>query len=125
MKPTEISKLIKDIDKIEIKPSMIQPTKEIKSIGKFQVKYLYILKLTQKLPLMLLLPRLYNNYTIFSPIIFFHFLKSNLLYLLNMENNLSIIQNQFQEPPNNIEAEQRVIDLFLLRMTFSRDKYYN
>ena len=38
VKPTEISKLIKDIDKIEIKPSMIQPTKEIKSIGKFQVK---------------------------------------------------------------------------------------
>ena len=38
VKPTEISKLIKDIDKIEIKPSMIQPTKEIKSIGKFKVK---------------------------------------------------------------------------------------
>ncbi len=38
VKPTEISKLIEDLDKIEIKPSMIQPTKEIKSIGKFQVK---------------------------------------------------------------------------------------
>ena len=38
VKPTEISKLINEIDKIEIKPSMIQPVKEIKSIGKFKVK---------------------------------------------------------------------------------------
>ena len=38
VKPTEISKLIKEINKIEIKPSMIQPVKEIKSIGKFRVK---------------------------------------------------------------------------------------
>ena len=36
--PTEISKLIKEIDKLEIKPSMIQPIKEIRSIGKFNVK---------------------------------------------------------------------------------------
>ena len=38
VKPTEISKLIKEIDNIEIKPSMIQPTKEIKSIGNYKVK---------------------------------------------------------------------------------------
>ena len=38
VKPTEISKLIQDENKIEIKPSMIQPIKEIKSIGKFKVK---------------------------------------------------------------------------------------
>jgi|TARA_B100000780_G_scaffold38594_1_gene23998 large subunit ribosomal protein L9 len=38
VKPTEISKLIQDIDKLEIKPSMIQPIAEIKSIGKFKVK---------------------------------------------------------------------------------------
>ena len=38
VKPTEISKLIKDKDGLEIKPSMIQPIKEIKSIGKFKVK---------------------------------------------------------------------------------------
>ena len=38
VKPTEISKLIKDKDGQEIKPSMIQPIKEIKSIGKFRVK---------------------------------------------------------------------------------------
>jgi len=38
VKPTEISKLINDIDKIEIKPSMIQPVNEIKSIGKFKVR---------------------------------------------------------------------------------------
>ncbi len=38
VKPTEISKLIAEIDKIEIKPAMIEPIKEIKSIGKFRVK---------------------------------------------------------------------------------------
>ena len=38
VKPTEISKLIKDRDGQDIKPSMIQPIKEIKSIGKFKVK---------------------------------------------------------------------------------------
>jgi len=38
VKPTEISKLLKDNDKLDIKPSMIQPLTEIKSIGKFKVK---------------------------------------------------------------------------------------
>ena len=38
VKPTEISKLIFEKGKIEIKPSMIQPVKEIKSLGKFKVK---------------------------------------------------------------------------------------
>ena len=38
VKPTEISKLIQDENKIEIKPSMIQPVEEIKSLGKFKVK---------------------------------------------------------------------------------------
>ena len=38
VKPTEISKLINEIDKIDVKPSMIQPIKEIKSLGKFKVK---------------------------------------------------------------------------------------
>ena len=38
MKPTDISKLIKKIDNLDIKPSMIQPIKDIKSIGKFKVK---------------------------------------------------------------------------------------
>ena len=38
VKPTEISKLILENDKIDIKPSMIQPITEIKSIGKFKVK---------------------------------------------------------------------------------------
>ena len=38
VKPTEISKLIHDKDRIEIKPSMIQPVHEIKSLGKFKVK---------------------------------------------------------------------------------------
>ena len=38
IKPTEISKIIFDVNKVEIKPSMIQPIKEIKSLGKFDVK---------------------------------------------------------------------------------------
>ena len=38
VKPTEIAKIILDIDKVEIKPSTIQPSTEIKSIGKFKVK---------------------------------------------------------------------------------------
>ena len=38
VKPTEISKLIQEENKINIKPSMIQPVEEIKTLGKFKVK---------------------------------------------------------------------------------------
>ena len=38
VKPTEIAKLIKETENQDIKPSMIQPVKEIKSLGKFKVK---------------------------------------------------------------------------------------
>jgi len=38
VKPTEIAKLIQEENKIDIKPSMIQPAEEIKSLGKFKVK---------------------------------------------------------------------------------------
>ena len=38
VKPTEIAKLIQEINKIDIKPSMIQPVQEIKSLGKHKVK---------------------------------------------------------------------------------------
>ena len=38
IKPTEISKLIFDKEKIEIKPSLIQPMKEIKTLGTHIVK---------------------------------------------------------------------------------------
>ena len=38
IKPTEISKLINENEKVEIKPSLIQPMKEIKSLGTFRVK---------------------------------------------------------------------------------------
>ena len=37
VKPTEISKILKEIEKIEINPSMIQPVKEIKSLGSYKV----------------------------------------------------------------------------------------
>ena len=38
VKPTEIAKILQEIDKLDIKPSMIQPITEIKSLGKFKVK---------------------------------------------------------------------------------------
>ena len=38
VKPTEISKLINEENKIDINPSMIQPVEEIKALGKFKVK---------------------------------------------------------------------------------------
>jgi len=38
VKPTEISKLILETVKLDIKPSLIQPENEIKTIGVFKVK---------------------------------------------------------------------------------------
>ena len=38
IKPTEISKIISLSDKIKVKPSLIQPLNEIKSLGTFKVK---------------------------------------------------------------------------------------
>ena len=38
VKPTEISKLIHEKENVEINPSNIQPTKEIKSLGEFKVE---------------------------------------------------------------------------------------
>ena len=38
VKPTEIAKLIQKENKVDIKPSMIQPVKEIKALGKHKVK---------------------------------------------------------------------------------------
>ena len=38
IKPTEISKIINQVDKINVKPSLIQPLNEIKSLGTFKVK---------------------------------------------------------------------------------------
>ena len=38
VKPTEISKLIKENENVDVNPSLIQPIKEIKSLGKFKVK---------------------------------------------------------------------------------------
>ena len=38
VKPTEISKLIQETNKIDIKPSMIRPVQEIKALGKHKVK---------------------------------------------------------------------------------------
>ena len=38
VKPTEISKIINQSEKIDVKPSLIQPLNEIKSLGTFKVK---------------------------------------------------------------------------------------
>ena len=37
VKPTEISKVLENSEKIKINPSLIQPVKEIKSLGEFKV----------------------------------------------------------------------------------------
>ena len=37
VKPTEISKILENNEKVKINPSMIQPVKEIKSLGEFKV----------------------------------------------------------------------------------------
>tara|TARA_E500000331_G_scaffold242853_1_gene233262 strand:- start:90 stop:545 length:456 start_codon:yes stop_codon:yes gene_type:complete len=37
VKPTEIAKTLNELEQIEINPSLIQPVKEIKSIGTFKV----------------------------------------------------------------------------------------
>ena len=37
VKPTEISKIILNMEKVEIAPSQIQPVKEIKTLGNFKV----------------------------------------------------------------------------------------
>tara|TARA_B100000965_G_scaffold406595_1_gene446399 strand:+ start:1364 stop:1822 length:459 start_codon:yes stop_codon:yes gene_type:complete len=37
VKPTEISKILKDMEKIELSSSLIQPVTEIKSLGEFKV----------------------------------------------------------------------------------------
>ena len=37
VKPTEISKIIEEIDKININPALIQPATEIKTLGSFDV----------------------------------------------------------------------------------------
>ena len=37
VKPTEISRVLEEVDQVKINPSLIQPSKEIKSIGDFDV----------------------------------------------------------------------------------------
>ncbi len=37
VKPTEISKVLEEIEQVNINPSLIQPSKEIKSLGNFDV----------------------------------------------------------------------------------------
>ena len=37
VKPTEISKILEEQNKVEVNPSLIQPIKEIKSLGNFKV----------------------------------------------------------------------------------------
>ena len=37
VKPTEISKILDEKEQVKINPSLIQPSKEIKSLGNFEV----------------------------------------------------------------------------------------
>ena len=49
VKPTEISKLIQDNDQLDIKPSMIQPITEIKSLGKCKVKIILLYEIDSEI----------------------------------------------------------------------------
>ena len=49
VKPTEISKILEEIEQVKINPSLIQPSKEIKSLGNFEVQLIYILKFKHRL----------------------------------------------------------------------------
>ena len=73
VKPTEISKLIQETDKIEIKPSMIQPVQEIKSIGKFKVKISLHSEVDAEILINVSQLKQFNNYTISSTSIFLNF----------------------------------------------------
>ena len=37
VKPSEISRVLEEVDQVKINPSLIQPSKEIKSLGNFEV----------------------------------------------------------------------------------------
>ena len=76
VKPTEIAKLIQDENKIEIKPSMIQPVEEIKALGKFKVKISLHSEVDAEILYMFLLQKQFNNYTFFSPAIIKNFINN-------------------------------------------------
>ena len=115
VKPTEISKIIKEKENIDINPSMIQPVKEIKSIGTFDVNLNLHSEIQSQIKIKVVLKKKINNYTFFSPIniLFCYFcIKIKLLFI--MSQSLNIIKNKSDELPNNIEAEQSVIGSILL-----------
>ena len=73
VKPTEISKIILENQKLEINPSMIQLTKEIKSLGDFKVKIDLHSQIQAVIDIKVVLKKKQlNNYTIFSPDSFFN-----------------------------------------------------
>jgi large subunit ribosomal protein L9 len=73
VKPTEIAKLIQDTNKIDIKPSMIQPVQEIKALGKHKVKISLHSSVMLRLQLMFSLLKQFSNYTISSTVLFLNF----------------------------------------------------
>ena len=74
VKPTEISKIIFEKNKIEIKPSMIQPVQEIKSLGKFKVKISLHSEVDAEITINVQKQqKLFNNYTISSTTFFLNF----------------------------------------------------
>ena len=71
VKPTEISKMIKEIENVDVNPSLIQPTKEIKSIGTFDVTLNLHSEIQSKIKIKVLSEEENYNNTIFSPIRYF------------------------------------------------------
>ena len=72
VKPTEISKLILATVKLDIKPSLIQLTNEIKALGVFKVKINLHSEIQAEISIKVVAAETINNYTIFSPVSFYY-----------------------------------------------------
>ena len=70
VKPTEISKLIQELNKIDVKPSMIQPVQEIKTLGKHKVKIYLHSTVDAEIIINVKSAKQFSNYTISSTVIF-------------------------------------------------------
>ena len=63
----KLQNLIQEENKIDIKPSMIQPVEEIKALGKFKVKVSLHSEVDAEITVTLHQLIQSNNYTFFSP----------------------------------------------------------
>jgi len=83
VKPTEIAKILVEKEKIDINPSMIQPVKEIKSLGTFKVILNLHSEIHQQYLLRWFLKKLQNNLYIIFPSLFLILRLNRLLFILS------------------------------------------